>query len=72
MDDFLLKKALNVCLKLNEDIKHIRLFLNKIKPSKPTISINETDIIIVATDTCLGMTPHIGKHKFKRSFDNTT
>jgi hypothetical protein len=71
MKNFMLKETLNMCLKLNKNIEHIRFPLNKIKPSEPTISINKTDIIIVATNRRLGMTPYIGKHKLKRMFNDT-
>ena len=59
MDNFMLEKAFNMFLKLNKDIKHIRFTLNKIKPSKATVSINETDIIIMTTNRGLGRAPYI-------------
>jgi Fe2+ transport system protein B len=59
MDDLVLEKALYMFLELNENIKDIRLALNKIQPSKATISINETDIIFVTTDRSFSRTPHI-------------
>jgi hypothetical protein len=60
-NDFGLEETLNMCLKLQENIKHIRFALDKIKPSKATISINETFIIVMTTDRCLSMTPYIRK-----------
>ena len=59
-------------MKLHENIEHIRFALNKIKPGKATISINETDIVIVATDRRLGRTPGIQKYNLKRIFNYTT
>ena len=53
-----------MCLELHENMKHIRFALKKIKPSKATESIYETDIIVVPTNRSLGIAPHIGKHKF--------
>jgi hypothetical protein len=50
MKNFMLKETLNMCLELKKDIEHIRFTLNKINPSKLTININRTDIIIVATN----------------------
>lgn len=72
MNNFFFEKILNMCLKLKKKIEHIRFALKKIKPSKATISINKTDIIIRATGRSLGRTPHIAKHKLKRSFHYTT
>jgi hypothetical protein len=50
MNNFMLEKVFNMFLELNKYIKHIRFALNAIKPSKMTISINETDIVIVTTN----------------------
>ena len=63
---------LYMCLKLNKNIEHIRFSFDKIKPSKPTISINKANIIIMTTNKSLGMTPNIRKHKLKWMFDYTT
>ena len=46
--------------------------LDKIKPSKPIISINKTDIIIMTAHRSLGMPPYIRINKLKWSFDDTT
>jgi hypothetical protein len=59
MNDFMLEKAFDMLLKLNKYIKHIRLTLNEIKPSKSTICINETHIIVVTTNRGLGRAPYI-------------
>ena len=59
MNNLMLEKTFDMLLKLNKDIKHIRLTLNKIKPSKSTISINKTDIVVVTTDRGLCRTPNI-------------
>jgi hypothetical protein len=72
MNNFLPEKTLNMCLKLKKNIEHIRFPLKKIKPSKPTISINKTDIVIMTTNRCLGRTPHIRKNKLKWSCNYTT
>jgi hypothetical protein len=72
MKNFMLKEMLNMCLKLKKDIKHIGFTLNKIKPSKPTISINKADIIILATNGRLGRTPYVRKNNLKRMFNDTT
>src|SRR3989337_863536 len=72
MNDFVTEQSLNMHLELQENIKHIRLTFKKIKPSEPTVSINETDIVIMTTNRCLGTTPYIRKHKFKRFIDYTT
>jgi hypothetical protein len=61
MDDFCFEKTLNMCLKLQENIEHIRFTLDKTKLSKATVSINKTDIIIMTTDRCLIMTLYIRK-----------
>jgi hypothetical protein len=53
------EKMFNMFLELNKNIKHVRFALDKINPSKATISINEIDIIIMATDRRLGRTPYI-------------
>ena len=47
MNNLMLKKTLNMSLKLQEHIKHIGFTFDKIKPSEPTISINKTNIIIM-------------------------
>jgi hypothetical protein len=60
--DFCFEKMLNMCLKLEKNIEHIRFTLNKIKPSKATISVNETDIIVMTTYRRLNMTPYIRKN----------
>ena len=72
MNDFVTEQSLNKSLKLQENIKHIRLAFKKIKPSEPTVSINETHIVIMTTNRGLGMAPYIRKHKFKRFIDYTT
>jgi 20S proteasome alpha/beta subunit len=72
MKNFVLKKTLNMCLKLNKNVEHIRFAFNKIKPGEPTVSINKADIVIMATNRRLGMTPYIRKHKLKRMFNHTT
>jgi hypothetical protein len=59
INNLMLEKAFNMLLKLNNYIEHIRFTLNKIKPSKATVSINETDIIIMTTGRSLGRTPYI-------------
>jgi hypothetical protein len=59
MNNLMLEKSFNMLLKLNKYIKHIRFALNEIKPSKATISINETHIIVVTTNRGLGRTPYI-------------
>jgi hypothetical protein len=59
MNYFVLEKTFNMRLKLSENTKHIRFALNKIKPSKATISIDETDIIFVTTNRGLSRTPYI-------------
>jgi hypothetical protein len=50
MNDFVVKKALNMCLKLKKYSEHIRFTLKQIKPGETTVSINETDIVIMTTD----------------------
>ena len=72
MNDFMTEQTLNMHLELQENIKHIRLAFKKIKPSEPTVSINETNIIIMTTNRGLGMAPYIRKHKFKRFTNYTT
>jgi hypothetical protein len=59
MNNFVIQQTLNMCLKLHEDMKHIRFALNQVKPSKATKSINETDIIVVTTNRSLGRPPYI-------------
>jgi hypothetical protein len=59
MNNLVLEKAFNMFLELNKYIKNIRFTLNKIKPSETTVSINETDIIIMTTDRGLGRAPYI-------------
>ena len=59
MNNFVLEKTFNMFLKLNKNIKHIRFAFNKVKPGKATISINETDIVIMTTDRSLSRTPYI-------------
>ena len=66
INNFCFEKALNMCLKLEKDIKHIRFTFKQIKPCETTIGINKTDIVIVTTDRSLGMAPYIGINKFKR------
>jgi hypothetical protein len=61
-NDFCFEKTLNMGLELQENIEHIRFTLDKIKPSKATVSINETDIVIMTTDRCLSVTPYIRKN----------
>jgi hypothetical protein len=63
MNNFMLEKAFNMFLELNKYIKHIRFALNEIKPSKTTISINETDIVIMTTNRGLSRT---------QTFENTS
>jgi hypothetical protein len=41
MANFLVKLTLNMCLKLNKDIKNIRLAFKKVKPCEATININK-------------------------------
>ena len=50
-------------LKLQEHIKHISFAFEEIKPRKATVGINETDIIFMTTDRCLGRAPYVEKHK---------
>jgi hypothetical protein len=50
MNNFRVEEPLYMTLELQEDIKYIRLAFKKINPCKATISINETDIIIVTTN----------------------
>jgi hypothetical protein len=59
MANFVVKLMLNMGLKLNEDIKNIRLAFKEIKPCEATISINKTHIIIVTTNRGLCRPPHI-------------
>jgi hypothetical protein len=59
MANFVVKLTLNMGLKLNEDIKNIRLAFKEVKPREVTISINKTHIIIVTTNRSLGRPPHI-------------
>jgi hypothetical protein len=40
-----------------KNIKHIRFMLNKIKPSKMTIDINEIYIIVITINKDLGRAP---------------
>ena len=49
-------------------MEHIRFALNKIKPSKATKSIDETDIIVVTTNRSLRVTPYIGINELKWEF----
>jgi hypothetical protein len=72
MNNCVLKETLSMSLKLQKNIEHIRFALNKVKPSKSTISVNKTDILIMATNRRLGMAPNIRKHKLKRSFNYMT
>ena len=72
MNDFMTEQTLNMRLELQENIKHIRLAFKKIKPSELTVSINENDIVIMITNSGLGMAPYIRKVKFKRFTDYTT
>ena len=72
MDNFMLEKSFYMHLKLNEDIKHIRFALKKIKPGKTTVCINKADIIVVTTHRRLSGTPHIRKHMFKRTLYYTS
>ena len=59
MNGFVIEQMLNMRLELQENIKHIRLAFKKIKPSEPTVSINETDIVIMTTNRGLGRAPYI-------------
>jgi hypothetical protein len=59
VNNFMLEKTFNMLLKLYKNIEHIRFALNEIKPCKATISINETDIIVMATNRSLSRTPYI-------------
>jgi hypothetical protein len=72
MNNCVLKETLSMSLKLQKNIEHIRFALNKVKPSKSTISVNKTDILIMATNRRLGMAPNIRKHKLKRIFNYMT
>jgi hypothetical protein len=56
MNNFMLEKAFNMFLKLNKYIKHTKFALNEIKPSKATASINETNIVTMATNKGLSRT----------------
>jgi hypothetical protein len=60
--DFCFEKTFNMYLELQKGIKHIIFMLNKIKPSKATININKTDIVIMSTGRRLSMTSYIRKH----------
>ena len=64
MNNFMLEKTFNMFLKLNDNIKRIRFTLNKIEPSKMTVSIHKTNIIVMTTDRSLGRAPYIRKNKF--------
>ena len=66
MNDFMTEQTLNMHLELQENIKHIRLALKEIKPCKTTISIDETDIIVVTTNRSLGWTPYIRNNELQR------
>lgn len=72
MDNLMLKKTLNMSLELKKNVEHIRFAFDKINLSKPTISINKTDIIVMVTNRSLGMPPYIRKHKLKWSFHDMT
>jgi hypothetical protein len=72
MNNFVLEKTLNMCLKFKKHIEHIRYSLKKVKPSEATICINETDIIFMTTDGHLGRAPYICISKLKWSFDYMT
>jgi hypothetical protein len=72
MDNFLIKEALNMILKLQKDIKHIRFAFKKVETSKTTKSINKTHTIVVSTNRNLGRTPHIGINKLKRRSSYST
>jgi hypothetical protein len=61
----MLEKTLNMCLKIAENTEHIRCTFNEIKPSKAIVSINKTNIVIMTTDKCFGISPDIRKHKLK-------
>jgi len=67
MRNFMTEKTLNMSLKLKEDIKDITFTFEQIKSSETTISINETGIIVVATNGGLDRAPYIGMNKLKRS-----
>jgi hypothetical protein len=67
MNNFMIKKALNMLLKLQKDMKHIGLTFEQIKPSEATETINKTDIILVSTHRSLGRVPYIRKDKLQRS-----
>ena len=72
MNDFMTEQTLNMRLEFQENIKHIRLAFKKIKRSEPSVSTNETGIIIMTTNRGLGMAPYIQKHKLKLFIDYTT
>jgi hypothetical protein len=61
MENFMLEKAFDMRLELNEHIEHIRFAFEEIKPSKSTMGINKTDIIVVTTNKGLGRAPYIRK-----------
>jgi hypothetical protein len=52
-----------MCLKLQEDIKNIRLALKQIKPCEFTKSINKAHIIRMTTNGSLGRAPNIPEDK---------
>ena len=67
MKNFVIEKALNMSLKLKEDIKDITFTFEQIKPSETAISINETAVIVVSTNGGLDRASYIGMNKLKRS-----
>jgi hypothetical protein len=72
MDNFSIKKTLNMTLELHEHTEHIIFALKKIQPRKATITINKTDIICVSTNRSFCRTPYIGVDYFKWCRNYTT
>jgi hypothetical protein len=61
--DFLVKQALNKALELFETLKHLRLVLKQVDPSKFTEIIYENYIIFVLANGVTSWSPYIGKDK---------
>lgn len=69
--NFAIKESLNQILKFMELIKNFRFILKKINPNKLAVIINETNIVLFATNRTRSIAPNIRKNKFQRMMRHT-
>jgi hypothetical protein len=58
----LVEEALNKILKITKFLKHLRLVLEQINPSKLTKIINKTDIVFITINRLTGRASYIRKY----------